>query len=458
MVDIHTIETPGLGDRSYVATDGAVAVVIDPQRDVDRVLEQLGGAQITHVFETHVHNDYVTGGFALAERCGAEYVLNADDQVAFDRRGIRDGESITTGSLTVTALHTPGHTPTHLSYVLSSGDEPVAVFTGGSMLFGAMGRTDLIDPAIAEELTRAQYRSAHRLADTLPDDTEVLPTHGFGSFCSATETKGSASTIGKEKRQNNALTAEEDDFVAELLAGLTAYPRYYAHMAPLNAAGPPAADLDPPERVDPSTLRARIDAGEWVVDLRSRRAFAAGHLPGSICIELADPFATYLGWTIPWGVPLTLIGDDPEQVVEARRQLVRIGIDELAGAAVGDPTSLSADGEVRSYRSASFADLATERGRGDGVVVLDVRRPDEWEQAHIDDAVHIPFYELEAREAEVPDGEVWVHCKSGYRAAIGASLLDRAGRRVVHIDDDWDNAESDGNPVCRGDDCAAASR
>jgi glyoxylase-like metal-dependent hydrolase (beta-lactamase superfamily II)/rhodanese-related sulfurtransferase len=445
VVDVRIVETPGLGDRSYLVSDGRVAVAIDPQRDIDRILDAAGGVPITHVFETHIHNDYVTGGLALAQRCDATYVLNADDPVRFERHGIRDGEVITTGSLAVAAIHTPGHTPTHLAYAVAADGEPVAVFTGGSILFGAMGRTDLVDPARTEELTRAQHRSAHRLAEALPDDTEVYPTHGFGSFCSATETKGTESTIGKEKRQNNALTTSEDAFVDELLAGLTAYPRYYAQMAPLNLDGPDEPDLSLPAAVDPAVLQHRLEHGEWVVDLRARQAYAAGHVPGTVAIELADPFATHLGWTVPWGSPITLIGDTPDQVIEARRQLVRIGIDELAGAATGEPAELTPSGGVASYRRATFADLAAERH--DGIVVLDVRRPDEWEHAHIDGAVHIPFYELPGRQDEVPEGEVWVHCKSGYRASIGASLMDRVGRAVVHIDDDWERAAAAGLDV-----------
>lgn len=443
-MDVRIVETPGLGDRSYLVTDGQVAVAIDPQRDIDRMLEVANGVPISHVFETHIHNDYVTGGFALARRCGATYVVNADDPVDFERHGISDGETINTGSLAVTAIHTPGHTPTHLSYAVAVDGEHVAVFTGGSILFGAMGRTDLVDPARTEELTRAQHRSAHHLAETLPDETDVYPTHGFGSFCSATETKGTESTIGKEKQQNNALTNGEDAFVAELMAGLSAYPRYYAQMAPLNLAGPDEPDLSIPEPVNPAVLQHRLEHGEWVVDLRARQAFAAGHVPGTVAIELADPFATYLGWTVPWDVPVTLIGDSPEHVVEARRQLVRIGIDQLAGAAIGEPSTLTPDGAVSSYRRATFAELAAERGERNDIVVLDVRRPDEWESAHIEGAVHIPFYELRGRQQDVPDGEVWVHCKSGYRASIGASLMDCAGRDVVHIDDDWEHASDVG--------------
>ena len=444
-MDVRIVETQGLGDRSYVVTDGDVAVVIDPQRDIDRMLEVVGDVPITHVFETHIHNDYVTGGLALARRCGATYVVNADDPVRFERHGIRDGEVIATGSFTVTAIHTPGHTPTHLSYALAVDGEPVAVFTGGSILFGAMGRTDLVDPSLTEELTRAQHRSAHRLAETLPAHTSVYPTHGFGSFCSATETKGDESTIGKERQQNNALTSSEDAFVDELMAGLTAYPRYYAHMAPLNLAGPDEPDLSTPELVDAAVLQHRLEHGEWVVDLRTRQAFAAGHLAGTVAIELADPFATHLGWTVPWGAPITLIGDEPDQVSDAQRQLVRIGIDHLAGAAVGEPAALVPDGGVRSYRRATFAELAAERpARAEEIVVLDVRRQDEWDEGHIDGAVHIPFYELRDRRREVPDGEVWVHCMSGYRASIGASLMDCVGRSVVHLDDDWEQASAAG--------------
>ena len=446
MLDIRIVETPGLGDRSYVVADGDVAIVIDPQRDIDRILEVAGDLPITHVLETHIHNDYVTGGLALAQRCDATYVLNADDPVDFDHHGVHDGDEITTGSITVTAIHTPGHTPTHLSYAVASGGEPVAVFTGGSILFGAMGRTDLVDPALTEQLTRAQYRSAHRLAEKLPDEAEIFPTHGFGSFCSATETKGSDSTIGKEKAQNNALLQDEDDFVAELMAGLTAYPRYYAHMAPLNQAGPASPDLTMPERVDPAVLQHRLEHGEWVVDLRTRQAFAVSHLRGSVSIELDEPFATHLGWTVPWDAPLTLVGDRADQVLDARRQLARIGIDRMS-AAVGTPAELATGGPTGSYRRATFADLARERATRDDIVVLDVRRPDEWEQGHVAGAVHIPFYELRDRMHEVPDGEVWVHCQSGYRASIGASLVDAAGRSVVHIDDEWDEAESAGNPV-----------
>ena len=452
MHEVVMIETSGLGDRSYLIHDGGTAVVVDPQRDIDRVLQvaETSGVRISHVLETHIHNDYVTGGLALAGATGAAYVVAAAEEVRFSRTAARDGDEITAGGLALTVMATPGHTPGHLSYVLREGPgDPVAVFTGGSMLFGAVGRTDLISPEQTEQLTRAQYRSVRRLADELPDQVAVYPTHGFGSFCSATPTSGDSSTIGTERRANVALTSDEDAFVKELIAGLGAYPRYYAHIGPANRSGPAAPDLSAPRRAGAADLRRRIEAGEWVVDLRQRKAFARSHVTGSISVELGDPFATYLAWTIPWGTPLTLVGESPGQVAAAQLQLARVGIDHLAAAASG-ATSDMAGGRLSSYGVSGFSALAAAWGRDD-LIVLDVRRPDEWHAGHLPGAVHIPFWELEQRAGEVPPGKVWVHCASGFRASIAASLLDRAGRQVVHIDDDWDRAGEPGLPVTADD-------
>src|SRR5271170_3397557 len=448
MPEVVTIPTPALGDRSYLIHDGAEAVVVDPQRDIGRILAVADArrVRITYVLDTHIHNDYVTGGRALASQTGASYVVAASEEVGFDRLAIRDNDQIIAGSLTMTVMHTPGHTPGHLSYVLSENGDPVAVFTGGSMLYGAVGRTDLISPDQTDQLTRAQYRSVRRLAAELPDEVAVYPTHGFGSFCSATPTAGTSSTIGTERRVNVALRSDEDAFVTELIAGLSAYPRYYAHMGSANRRGPRAPDLARPERADPAKLRRRIDAGEWIVDLRERRAFARAHVTGTISIEFGDSFSTYLGWAISWGTPLTLIAESPDQVAEAQLHLARIGIDHIAGAATGPAGALAPDGSLSSYRVTDFGGLAAAWDRP-GLVVLDVRRPDEWQAGHLAGAVHVAFWEIETRAAEVPAGEVWVHCASGFRASIGASILDRAGRRVVHVDDDWENAARSGLPV-----------
>lgn len=369
-------------------------------------------------------------------------MLSAAEDVEFDHVGIGDGDEIPVGGFVVRALHTPGHTPHHMSYVVSEGGRPCAVFTGGSMLYGTVGRTDLIADDQTEELTRAQFRSVRRLAAELPDDVAVQPTHGFGSFCSSTQASGTdESTIATERTTNVALTVDDEDrFVDTLMSGLTAYPRYYVHMGDRNRQGPTAPDLSPPTPLDPVELRRRIDAGDSVVDLRIRQAFAHSHLAGTLNVALDDKFVTYLGWTIPWGTPVTLVGDTAEEVAAAQRDLARIGIDRPAGAASGGLHEWAAGGELRSYRRATFAELADEIDRDD-VVVLDVRRDDEWSTGHLRTAVLVPLDQLDDRLLEIPDGQVWVHCASGYRASIAASLLDRAGRRVVLIDDDWTSVQ-----------------
>jgi glyoxylase-like metal-dependent hydrolase (beta-lactamase superfamily II)/rhodanese-related sulfurtransferase len=448
-VEVVAIDTPALGDRSYLAHGGDVAVVVDPQRDIDRVLDLAAarGVRITHVLETHLHNDYVTGGLALAQATGAAYHLNAADPVAFDRVPVRDGDVIEVSPvLRIRVLATPGHTFTHLSYVLEAWGHAHAVFTGGSLLYGSTGRPDLLGQAHADELAHAQFASARRLAAELPEDADVYPTHGFGSFCSATQSEGSSSTIGRERQVNPALTLAEDRYVSELLAGLDAFPAYYAHVGPANAAGPAGPDLTAPRRADAAELRRRIEAGEWVVDPRARRAFAAGHVPGTFSFDLDGSFATYLGWLIPWGTPLTLLGHTPEQVAEAQRELVRIGIDRLAAAAVGHPGEWAGGRALRSYPVADFTDLEAVRHHRP-VVILDVRRDQEWTDSHIAGAGHIPIHQLPGRLAEVPAGEVWVHCEAGYRASVAASFLDASGRAVVAVDDEYPRAARAGLPV-----------
>ncbi|WP_306316965.1 MULTISPECIES: rhodanese-like domain-containing protein [unclassified Streptomyces] len=449
MFFIDTIGLEGLGNRSYLAGGERTAVAVDPPRDIDTVLRAAArrGVRISHVVETHIHNDYVTGGLDLARTTGAAYLVPADARVSFARTPVADGDTVAVDEgLTLAAVATPGHTPHHTSYVLKEGDRPVAAFTGGSLLIGAVGRPDLVEPALTERLARAQHASAHRLADSLPDDTPVLPTHGFGSFCSATQADGDATTIGREKAVNSALTQDIDTFVAALLAGLDDVPAYYTHMGPLNSARPAPVDLTAPAVADAEEIAARLAAGEWVVDLRNRVAFARGHVAGAYNFEADGKLAAYLPWIMPWGKPVTLLAESAEQLAAAQRELVRVGIDRPAAAATGGPGTWVREGErPASFPRASFADLA-ERGPGT-VVVLDVRRDSERANGWIDGSVHIPVHELYHRSAEVPEGTVWVHCAGGMRAAIAASLLAATGRDVVAVDDAFDAAAHAGLDV-----------
>ena len=444
---VTVVETPSLGDRSYVLDDGSTALVVDPQRDVDRIEAVLAerGVRLAAVAETHAHNDYVTGGLELARAHAVPYLVPCEAEVAYERTAVCGEDVRQVGSMTVRTIATPGHTPHHVAFAVGTGERPAVVLTGGSMLFGAVGRTDLVSPDLTVDLTHRQFHSVRRLADELPGDVAVLPTHGFGSFCSATPTTGTSSTVDEQRIENPALTQDEERFVEELLAGLDAYPAYYAHMGPANLAGPEPVDLSPVAEVDGAELRRRLEAGEWVVDLRERTAFARGHVPGSYSFDLSGDMVTYLGWLVPWGTPLTLVGESPEQVAEAQRELVRIGIDRPAARATAPVESLS-EGAPASFPLVTFADLAA----ADGAHVLDVRRRSEWDESHVAGAQHVPIHELLQRVDEVPAGPVWVHCASGVRATIAGSLLQAAGRDVLVVSDEFERAGASGVPLEKG--------
>ncbi|MCO6752129.1 MBL fold metallo-hydrolase [Streptomyces sp. IpFD-1.1] len=447
MFFVETIAIPGLGNRHYLAGGATTAVAVDPPRDIDQVIAAAArrGVRIALVVETHVHNDYVTGGLELARVTGAEYLVPAGARVSFPRTPVHDGDSANVDQeLTLHAVATPGHTPHHTAYVLHEAGTPVAAFTGGSLLIGTVGRPDLVEPRLTEELARAQHASAHRLAGTLPDATAVLPTHGFGSFCSSAQATGETSTVGQERSANEALVKDADTFVADLLAALDDVPAYYAHMGPVNSAGPAPVDLTPPATADPAALADRLAAGEWVVDLRHRVAFAEGHVPGTYNFEADGQLATYLAWLIPWGKPVTLLAESPAQLAEAQRELVRVGIDRPAAAATGGPADWLPPGTApASFRRATFAELARERP----AAVLDVRRDSERSGRRIEGSLHIPLHTLAGRLGELPEGPVWVHCAGGMRAAVAASLLDAAGHEVVAVDDSLDHAEAAGLTV-----------
>ena len=433
---VIAIEVPELGNRAHLVHDGSVGLVVDPPRDLARVERAAEQAQveIVAVADTHLHNDYLSGAPALARRHGADYLLHADEDVDFARVGVRDGDVVAVGTLSVTALWTPGHTPLHTSFVAQEDGGVPAVLSGGSLLLGTVGRTDLVDPALTEELARAQWGSVRRIAELVPAAAGLHPTHGFGSFCAgaAVDADPDVATVGSQWSRNPALTSPGDTFVPDLLAGFGPVPRYYAHMAELNAVAAGAAPVRQPTRVTEAELAAAVAGGAWVVDLRTRRAYAEAHLAGTVNVEYGRQCATYVGWLAPWGGDVVLLLDDPEDLVAVTRDLAGIGVDGLRAHVLAPDAVLPRPAGYRRTDWAGFAEA------GPGPVVVDVRQRDEYDAGHLPGAIHIPVQDVEVRLADVPAGEVWVHCRSGYRAGIAASLLHRAGRDVVHVDDDWE--------------------
>ena len=454
-LDVVSIETPNLGDRSYVVGQGSSAIVIDPQRDIDRVegiLDQRGWS-VSHVLETHFHNDYVSGGFQLARVLGAEYVVSSGMDIAFSANQVSGNDEIESDVALIRVLHTPGHTPNHLSFALNFAGEDLALFTGGSLLFGSVGRPDLLGVAMTQPLAHAQWNSMQRIASEVTNSAQVYPTHGFGSFCSASATVGSASTVAYQMLTNPVFSVDEEAYVCELIAGLDIFPTYYAHMGPANQAGAGPIDLSLPQVATAQDIAERIARGEWVVDLRHRKAYAADHLRGTLSFDVYGNAVTYLGWMIDWGTPITLLGADASEVATMQRELVRIGIDRPVAHAVGAPSDWNSKTvPTSSYRRATHVEMAQALKENELLPMIDLRRNSEFDDGYVQGAKHVPLHELRGRVDEVKtwaaenadNGPIWIYCGSGFRASIGASLLEAADVAVIHVDDDFPNAEKAG--------------
>jgi len=429
--------TAGLGDNSYLVSSEGEAAVVDPQRDAWRFLRaaEADGTRIRAVLETHVHNDYVSGAHELREATGAELVVPAQGGYQFPHRPATDGHEVRIGELRLIAMATPGHTPEHLAWLLYQGDAatPRAVFTGGSLLVGSAGRTDLLSPELAGELTPAQFATIRKLG-ALPDEVEVLPTHGAGSFCvAAMPATQRTSTIALERSENPLLRAADlTSFDEELRGEPLAYPAYYRHMAPINRAGAAVlGGLPAIQALGPEELAARARAGAVIVDGRDRDNFAAAHLPGSVNIELNAGFASYVGWVLPFDHPLLLVLPDPVErgLEEAVTQLLRIGWRHAEGWLAGGVDAWRANcGELRSYPSGGVKELCDAFLAGEAPRVLDVRQELEWQWGAIPGSEPVFVADLPARIGQLSRDEVhWVVCSNGHRASIAASLLDRAG-------------------------------
>ncbi len=454
----------GLGHLSTLVADQrwGVAAIVDPRRDVDVYLDAAAdeGLRITHVLETHLHNDYVSGGRELAARAGAEHVIGAGAELQFEHRPLADREEFLVGDLRIAALDTPGHTPEHVAYSIADTarvDAPWLLLTGGSLLVGSVGRTDLLGAENALSFAHDQFRSIHDVVMPHEDFVGVYPTHGAGSLCSTNISATPSSTVGFERRYNPYLVpTDAESFARLLLADQPAFPSYFAHMREINRAGPPPIGTMPkPVPLHPMAARTVVDDGAVVIDLRSAGDHGAGHVAGSISIPFGDSFATWLGWTVRFGSPIVFDLPDPAIWDEAVRWAFRIGFDDVRGYLDGGIDAWrQADLAVETTDQISVRTLASalDAGGAEAPFVVDVRQASEYDEGHIPGSIHIGAGDLPSRLDELPrDRTIAVICASGFRSSIGASLLRRAGfANVVNVRRGLPHWSACGLPVVRG--------
>jgi hydroxyacylglutathione hydrolase len=451
------------------------ALVVDPNRDAEQYARAAKAAEmrITHVAETHIHADFVSGGRELVRRTGAALYLSAeggDDWRYLYAEGdgarlLKNGDTFEVGTVHVEARHTPGHTPEHLSFFVTdtpSADRPMGIFTGDFVFVGDVGRPDLLERAARavgtmEAAARTLFGSLQEFK-RLPDYLQVWPGHGAGSACGKSLSAMPQSTVGYELRFNWALSvAKEDEFVRRVLGGQPDPPKYFAEMKRVNRDGPRVLGGFPkPARVDAARLREILASGAVVVDTRSTAEHAAGHIPRTINIPFNSSFTTRAGWLVPYGRDVYLLTGDHAQAaselaVAAGRDLSLIGLDQVVG--YFEAATLAEAGPLEKVPQMNSAELA-ERLRGNGspaVRVIDVRARDEWEEGHIAGAVNVPLGHLTDRLAELErERPLVLHCQSGGRSSVAASVLRAHGfSNVINLSDGFAGWQRRGLPVER---------
>jgi hydroxyacylglutathione hydrolase len=444
MATIEQFVIEGLGHQSYCIIDeeSGMAAVVDPQRDVSVYLEaaQHAGVRISHILETHIHNDYISGACELAACTRATIVASALDPPNYAHYAVHEGDRFSVGQLIFQALATPGHTLAHTSYLLyePGSERPSALFSGGSLLAGNAGRTDLMGEEMTIKLTYQQYQSLRRLLDELPEQVRVYPTHSTGSFCmSAVASSAPSTTIAQERLVNPAAQAKsEDEFVQQQLMSYTVYPTYYCYLGQINRAGPRIlGTLPQPMPLSPREVKDCMQQGRPLLDVRKRDDFVREHIPGSLNIELGAQFATYVGWLLPFNTPLLILVEDEVGCREAVTQLLRIGYEQVEGYLNGGIAAWKAAAlPTDHFESISIETLYKYLMLREEFTLVDVRRPDEWVQGHIPGALHIHLGDLPEHIEELPkDRRLVVICHTGYRAGIAASMLAASGHEVAVV-------------------------
>ena len=428
-----------LAHASYLLASGGEAVVVDPQRDVELYLKAAAehGVAIRHVFETHLHADFVSGHKELAARTGAKIYMGAQAGATVPHVPVRNGFELNFGQASIHVLETPGHTLESICLVVTDKERapaPWAVLTGDTLFIGDVGRPDLSTNYTPAELAGMLYDSLHQKLMPLADNVLVYPAHGAGSLCGKNMRAERSSTIGTERLSNYALQIrDKEEFVRQLTSNLPARPEYFLKDAQINRAGASAlADLPALRAIAPAELKAMLDAGEIALDVRPGDEFAAGHVPGSINIALSGQFASWAGTVLGLASHPVLIAASEEQLQEARMRLARVGIEILDGYLQGGVVEWRQAGlRVATISQMTVSELDAQLPSGK-LQVLDVRRAPEWDAAHIENAMWWPLENFKVSPPEMDHNlPIAVHCKSGYRSMIASSLLQRAGFRNV---------------------------
>lgn len=432
-----------LGHYSYLigSDQASSAFVVDPKRDIQDYLDTAREQQlrITHIFETHLHNDYVSGARELAAATGAGVHSSARAESGFERVPVKEADKFRFGELLVRVLETPGHTPEHVSYTVadtSRTDEPMLILTGGDLLVSSVGRPDLLGEELGRELAPKLFDSLHQKILTQRDHVSVLPTHGAGSSCGANISKTRTSTIGYERISNPYLqTKDREEFVRQVLAGQPAIPAYYRRMRPINQQGPNVLGrLPEPRAMEPDEIEQAMAGGALLIDAREPAAFGGVHVPGSYSIGLGPSFTTWVGSVVPSDQRLLLIVEHGGELEEAVHQLIRIGYEDIGGYLAGGIQAwLAAGKQAQHLPQLSVFELQNALSHnGSAPRVLDVRSGTEWQQGHIAQAKHIPGGDLPRRIGELdPEQSTGVICASGYRSSVVGSVLQQRGFKNV---------------------------
>lgn len=440
-------EVTGLSHYSYaVGCNGTKEIaIIDPKRDIDTYIEYAGENDYTikYVLETHIHADYASGAKELAEVTGAELGVSAYDEnetyhVAFNHSDLKEGDKVVMGNIELEALHTPGHTPEHISFLLydksRDKEQALMMFSGDFLFIGSVGRPDLLGEEAKMDLAKQLHHSVTEKLKNLPDGLEIYPAHGAGSLCGAGMSSANHSTLGMERKTNPYLNKEysQDEFVDIILSKSPPFPEYYKRMKKINSDGPAILDglpgihnkLRPQEWHDMTK-----EEGVQILDLRHPLAFGGGHFPGSVNVQQDTTLSSWAPWVIEYDKPIYLVADEEDHIEEAIRRLVQVGLDEVKAYLIDLTSWIHAGHNFAQIPQRSVEELNEKLGENEQVRVIDVRSDNEWEDGHIKGSEHIYLGYLPEKLNEIPDKDkpVYTICGGGFRSSIAASILQKNG-------------------------------